>query len=122
MQTSEGGLIRGHAIVVQIRDGLHTRFRHILLGKNDGYLARAVVAVIKEDYHITFLDGSQRFAVANVYDRFDKLVSYISIVGSLHGFVHILKVCTLSVNKTIVCNLHTFPAFVAVHSIETSLN
>ena len=122
MQTGECGLVRSHAVVVQIRYGHHALIRHILLRKHNRHFARAIITIIKEDHYIAFLNLSERLTVTNMHNRLNELVRYIGIVGCLHSLMHILEISTDTVHQTIVRNLHAFPTFVTVHGIETSLN
>ena len=122
MQTGECGLVRSHAVVVQIRYGHHALIRHILLRKHNRHLSRAIITIIEEDNNIAFLDFSERLTIAHMHNRLNELVRYIGIVGCLHSLMHILEISTDTVHQTIVRNLHAFPTFVTVHGIETSLN
>ena len=36
--------------------------------------------------------------------------------------VHILECSAFTINQTVVCNLHTFPTFITIHCVKTSLN
>ena len=101
---------------------MHALLGHVLLGEYDSDFLRAVVAVVEEDNDVAFLNGSQRFAVAHMYDRLHELVGNACVVGCLHCLVHILEGCALSVHQAVVGYLHTLPALVAVHHIETPLD
>ena len=56
VNTLEVGIIRSHAIVLQILDGMHTLLRHILLGQRDGHLLSTVVTEVDEDHNITLFN------------------------------------------------------------------
>ena len=117
MYACETGIVRSHTIVLKAGDGLHTLLRHILLCEHDGQLLGAVVAIVKEDYHIAFLDGTVNGAII---DRLDELICHTLVIAFLHSLHHIGGLLALGTNQQIVCNLHTLPALITVHRIETT--
>lgn len=86
MYTLEAGVIRSHAVELQARNGLHALFGHILLGEDNGQFLGTVVAVVEEDYNITFLDGTVE---ATVHNRLDEFIRNAFVVGLLHSLDHI---------------------------------
>ena len=117
VNTFEGCIIRSHAVILQSRNRMHTRFRHILLSQYDSQFFSTVVTVVEEDNDITFFDGS---VAVGVYNRLDEFVRYTFIVRFLHSLNHIGSFLTLAVYQQVIGFLHTFPTFVTVHSIITS--
>ncbi len=59
---------------------MHTFFGHVFLREDACELACTVVAEIEENDGIAFFDFGNRPSVFCDYDRFDELVSDISIV------------------------------------------
>ncbi len=53
-------------------------------------------------------------------DRFDKLIGDLGRIAGLHSFVHIFESLSTAVYQQVVAHLNALPAFVAVHSIETT--
>ena len=53
-------------------------------------------------------------------DRLDELVGYTLFVALLHGLHHISALLTCAVHNQVVAFLHTLPALIAIHRIETS--
>ena len=117
MHACEAGIIGGHAVVLQAGDGVHTLLGHILLGEHDGELLGSVVAIVEEDYHIPFLDGSIHSAVV---DGLHELVGHALIVTLLHSLHHVGSLLALCTHEQIVGNLHSLPALIAVHGVETA--
>ena len=119
MYALEAGIVRSHTEILQARDGLHTLLRHILLSQNDGQLLGTVVAVVKEDNHITFLDGTVYLAIV---DRQDELICHALVIAVLHSSNHICSLLALGTNQQVISSLHTLPTLITVHSIETAYN
>ena len=76
MNTLEACIVRSHTEILQVRNSLHSCFRHILLSQNDSQFFGTVVTVVEEDNDVAFFDSSYRFTVFYVYDRFDEFVRY----------------------------------------------
>ena len=65
-------------LYLQILDGVHAGFRHIVLREHRGYFLCAVVAVVEEDHCVAFLD---RAVDVGVDDRLDELVGDAGVVS-----------------------------------------
>ena len=117
VNTSEAGIVRRHAVVLEARDGLHALLNHILLSEDDGEFLSAVVAVVEEDDHVAFLDGTVNLAVV---DGLDELVGHAFVVAVLHSFEEVCCLFALAADEQVVCNLHAFPTLIAVHCIEAA--
>ena len=115
--TLERSVIRCHAVVLQVLDGMHSLFWHILLRQYLSKLLGAVVAEIDEDDHVALLyltvDGT-------VGDRLDELVGNTLVIRLLHSSYHIVGRLTSCRGDEVIGLFHTVPTFVAVHSIETA--
>ena len=122
VQALERRIVWSHAVVLEVRNGRHTILRHVLLGKHDGELFRAVVAVVEEDHYIALLDGSHWLAITNMYDRFDKLVGYAFCITLFYSLEHVFCCFSLALNDTVVSDFHALPTFVAVHGVEATLD
>ena len=120
MDTLEAGIVRSHTEILQVRNSLHSSFRHILLSQNDCQFFRTVVTVVEEDNHVALFDSSHRLAVFYVYDRFDEFVRYTFCIRFFHRNNHIFGRFACTVHDQVVGFFHTFPTFVTVHSIVTS--
>ncbi len=96
---------------------MHAFFRHVFLGEHDCELFGAVVAVVEEDHHVAGLDGA---VDRGVVDRLDEFVGHVIVVALLHGFDHVAGLFALAVNKKIIGDLDSIPAFVAVHGVVTA--
>ena len=119
MYSLERSVIRSHAIVLQVRNSVHALLRHILLSQDDSQFLGAVVAVVEENNHITFLD---RTVAIGVYNRLDELIGYTFIVRLLHSLNHVGSHLAFTVYQQVISNFHTFPTFVTIHSVETAYN
>ena len=117
MNALEVGIVRCHAVVLQAGDGLHTLLRHVLLGQYDGHLLGAVVTEVDEDDDVTLLDAA---VDAGVVDRLDELISHALVIAFLHSLHHIGSLLASTVDNQVIALLHTLPALVAVHCIETA--
>ena len=117
MHALETGIIGGHAVVLQAGDGVHTLLGHTLLCEHDGELLGTVIAVVEEDDHIAFLDGAIHSAVV---DGLHELVGHALIVTFLHSLHHVGSLLALCTHEQIVGNLHSLPALIAVHGVETA--
>ena len=116
----EGGIVWSHTAVVE-RKSVHSFLRHILLCEDCGEFACAVVAEVKEDDCVTFLDFSDSLPVSSSDNRrFDELVcnpfsircfDRLGCAGGLDSFTcyeHVIR-CFYAV-----------PPLVAVHCIKPS--
>ena len=74
---SEGCIVWSHAVVLEMRDGLHTLLFHVLLREHDGQFSCAVVAEIEKDDNITFLDATIDAAVD---ERLHELVGVLVLL------------------------------------------
>ena len=117
MHACEAGIIGSHAIILQSGYGVHALLRHILLGEHDGELLGSVVAIVEEDDHIPFLDGSIHSAVV---DRLHELVCDTLIITLLHSLNHVGSLLSLCLDEQVIGHLDTFPSLVTVHRIEAS--
>ena len=117
MNSFERSVIRSHTVVLQSGYGMHSRFRHILLGKNHGQFFGTVVTIIKENNHITFFDRTIYIGICN---RFDKFIGNPFIIRLLHSLDHIRRFFSHTVHQQIISFFYTLPTFITVHSIVTS--
>ena len=117
VDTRKRSIIRSHAIVFQSGNGLHAVVGHILLSEHLGKFLSAVVAEIDEDHHVALFNKT---VYTGVMDRLDELVGNAFVIAFLHGFHHVLSLLALSGYDEVVGFLHTLPALVAVHGIETA--
>ena len=115
----ERSIVRRHAVILQTGDGLHALLVHILLCQHDGQLLSTVVAVVEEDYNITFLDGAVNGGIVN---GLDELVGNAFVVAFLHSLHHIGSLLAFTGDEQVVSHLHAVPALVAVHCIEATDN
>ena len=113
----EACIVWSHAVVLQVLDGVHAFLWHILLSQYLCQLLGTVVTVVDEDNNITLLNSTVNL---RVIDWLDELVCYVLIIAFLHCLHHIVSLLTLTLNEQVVCFLHTVPALVTVHSIETT--
>ncbi len=118
----EGSVVRSHAVVLQAGNGVHAFFGHVLLSEHDGKFLGAVVAVVEEDDNVAFLDAS---VYVGINEGFHELVGVlvvfaVAVVAALHAFNHVGHLAALAFNELVVGNLHTVPALVAVHGVETT--
>ena len=77
VHSGESGVVRCHTVVLQIRDGVHSLFRHIFLCQHDGKLFGAVVAVVEEDYNVAVFDAAVNICVDK---RLHKLVGILVLL------------------------------------------
>ena len=117
MHVLEGGIIGGHAVILQARDDLHALFRHILLGQSDSDLLGAVIPEVEENHHVTLLDAA---IDGRVDDGLDELIGYAFVIGFLDGSNHVIALLALTSGQHIVCHLNAVPVVVAVHSVVAS--
>ena len=80
-------------------------------------LSCAVRAEVKEDNGISVLNGCRRSAVLHNDHRYNELVGYFFIIGSLDPFCRGSRLIALAENERPVSLLHTVPAIVTVHRI-----
>ena len=122
MNAGEGGIVGSHAIVLQVLDGVHAFFGHILLGQHYGELFGAVVAEVDEDDYVALLNASVNICVN---ERLHKLVGIfvllaVAVVAELYTFYHVVNFFSLPVDQLVVSNLYAVPTLVAVHGVEAS--
>src|SRR5574344_2125054 len=124
MHTLERCIIRSHAIVLQILDGMHTLFRHILLSEDCCHLLGTVITIIDEDNHISLFDGSVKSSVDNWLHKFIGIlmVGSICIIALLHCLYHIGSFLSDTIHQLVISYLDTVPALVTVHGIESAYN
>ena len=115
--TSERSVVWSHAIVLQSGDGLHALFLHILLSEHNGELLGTVVTEIDEDDNVALLNQS---VDRSIVDRLDKFVGNTLVIAFLHGLYHVGGLLANTLHDEVVTFLHTLPALVAVHRIETA--
>ena len=113
----ERSVVGSHAVVVQVLDGVHAFCRHVFLGEHLGEFLGTVVAEVHEDNHVALVDGSVHLGVV---DRLDELIGHVLVIAFLHGFHHVVGLLSLALYEQVVGFLHTVPALVAVHGIETA--
>ena len=129
VHSGEACVVRGKAAVVE-RNGVHPLLRHIVLGKNAGYLSCAVVSEVYEDNCISLLYcGNLRSllkrcavasAVLNNRDWFNKLVCHAIVVRVLNRLRRVKALLSDSLYKKVVGYLYALPSLVSVHCIESS--
>ena len=117
MQTLEVGVIRRHAVVLQVLDGVHALLRHILLGQHLRELTGAVVAEVDEDDDVAFLNGAVDLGVV---DGLDELIGHAVGVALVHCLEQVVGLFALALNEQVVGFLDAVPALVAVHGVETA--
>ncbi len=107
-------VVARHGDEVQ-RQGFHTRFGHVLLGKHRRKFAQTVGAEVEAEHHVAFLNVA---AGCGRGDRFGKFVGDAVFIrraqvrrkiGSRRG--------RCPVHQQVVGAFDTFPAFVAVHGV-----
>ncbi len=102
---------------------MHSDFRHVLLGENDGQFLGSVVAEVEENNHVALGDRTCRSAVGGDNgDGFDEFVGHSVVIRLLHGFDRVGEWSAFPFDKQVVGLTDSFPAFVAVHGIITSHN
>ncbi len=112
--TLERRVVGSHAEELQILDGGHSLFGHILLSQDLGDFLCTVVSVIEEYHHIAFLDAAIHCAVHN---WLHKLIGHAFVIRLLHGLHHVVALAALSVHKLVVGKFNAVPALITVHSI-----
>ena len=117
MHALEVGVVRSHAVVLQVLDGVHAFLGHVLLCEHVSELASAVVAEVDEDDDVALLDGALHLGVV---DRLDKLVGHTLGVALVHGLQQVVGLLALALNEQVVGLFHAVPTVVAVHGVETS--
>ena len=115
--TLERSVVRSHAVVLQILDGVHASLGVVLLCEHLSKLLGTVVTIVDEDDNVALLDCTVNGRV--VY-REDELISYALVVAFLHSLNHISRLLALAFNEQVVSLLDTLPTLVAVHSVETT--
>ena len=122
VHTGERCVVRGHAVVLQSWDGVHSLLRHVLLCEGNSEFLGAVVAVIEEDNHIAFLDSSIHIGIDDwLHELVCVLVVLrVGVIARLHAFNHIAHLASLAIYELVVSHFQTFPSLVAVHGIEAA--
>ena len=117
MHTRKRGVVRRHAVILQAGNRVHTLLGHVLLGEHDGQFLGTVIAVVEENDHVAFLDGT---VDGRVVDGLHELVGHALVIAFLHGLHHVCSLMSLAADEQVVSYLDTFPALVAVHGIEAA--
>ena len=119
MNILEGGIIGGHAVILQAGNDLHAVLGHVLLSQRNGNLLGAVVAEVEEEHHIALLDASVN---SRVDDGFDKLVGNALVIGLLDGTHHIVALLAHASRKHVIGHLDAIPVVITVHRIIAANN
>ena len=96
MDTGEGCVIGGHAVVLQAGYHLHVGFGDVVLGEGHSELLGAVVAVVEEDHGVAFLDCS---VDSRVVDGLDEFVGHVLVIAFLHGLGHVSGLLAFAFNQ-----------------------
>ena len=113
-------IIFGHCCVPEV-EFLHVIRRKILLGKYLGNFAAAIGSIIKTKHHVAIFYGCHRFLCSVNNDSwFNKFVRFVLFVRLLNRGNTRRRGLPLSSYHTIVSQLHSFPALVAIHGIITA--
>ena len=115
--TLKRSVVRSHAVVLQIFDGVHASLGVVLLCEHLGKLLGTVVTIVDEDDNVALLDCTVN---GRVVDREDELVGHALVVAFLHSLNHISRLLALALNEQVVSFLNALPTLVAVHCIETA--
>ena len=94
--------------------------RPLFVSEGIRQLNRAVRTEVEENDRIIVLQRSYWLAVFNDYSRQYELIRFTVCIACFYDILCRLKLLALAVCDGVVCQFHTFPTVVTVHSVVTT--
>ena len=101
---------------------MHAELRHILLRKYFCYFTASICTEIKTYYRIAGFNITVTILNGSVNNGFDKFIRYICRIRCFNGFDKVGAFFSNAIYKRIICQLHSFPSFIAIHCIIPAHN
>ena len=115
-------VILSEAYICQIQLLLSCKSVKLICTESSGNLSCTVRTEVEEDNRILVLNGRGRVSVFHNHARFYELIVYFFLIRILYSADRAVSRDAFSLGQSLVCQLHTIPSVITVHSIIATHN